>query len=88
MYGENWLAVQRQMAETRKPRLKVDKATKKKIEAEIRVLQDLRDSYYDDDNIDDDELSKLVAPLQRKIDELIYSQYETKTQIEQRLRKP
>lgn len=84
-YGENWLAMQRQMSDNRKPRLKVDKKTEQKIQSEIRQLEKESSALYENNNITDEELKELAKPIHEKINQLIDSMYETKEEVKKRL---
>jgi len=55
--------------------IKVNKQAEQKIRLEIKKLQDQRTEYYNDDNINDEELSILEKGINEKINQLIESMY-------------
>lgn len=84
-YGSNWLASEKQRSETTKQRLKVDKKTQQQIEYQIKQLSDERIAVYENDDISDEECSKLSMEISEKINTLIDSMYETKEEVNKRL---
>lgn len=86
-YGSNWIASEQQRSDSRKPRLIVDKKTEKRINTEIRILQNQRETLYNDDNLSDEELDRQCKEITAKIHQLIDSMYETKEQVKRRLYK-
>lgn len=84
-YGSNWLSMQRQQSDARKPRLNVNRETEKQVDAKIRELQSKRDSLYANTTISDEELSTLEKPINDEIEKLINSKYETQVEINRRL---
>lgn len=88
--GNTWgtfTTIARQRAEANKPQLKVDKKTEQKINYEIKLLQEERETLYDNINLSDEELSILEKPIDEKINQLIDSMYETKEEVQKRLKR-
>lgn len=89
-YSNTWgtfTAISQQRADAIKPKLKVDKKTEQKIDYEIKLLEDKRKALYENDNILDEELKELEKPLNDKINQLIDSKYETKEEVQKRLKR-
>jgi Spy/CpxP family protein refolding chaperone len=86
LYG-NYTAIAQQRADNRKPQLKVDKKTEQRINSEIKILQEQRDKIYDDLSLSDEELRESTKHINEKINQLIDSMYETKEEVQKRLKR-